>query len=59
MKPEIEHRTITAQIPEALLRTLRSIAQAEGRSLSSQIRLFLSQSVTRKTRLRPPNYEHR
>lgn len=48
MKPEIEHRTITAQIPEALLRTLRSIAQAEGRSLSSQIRLFLSQSVTRK-----------
>jgi len=38
---------ITAQIPADILEQLRIIAKSEGRSLSSQIRLFLADAVTR------------
>jgi hypothetical protein len=43
-----EKITITAQLPEALVHQLREIAKAEGRSLSSQIRLFLGHAVTQQ-----------
>ncbi|MBC8008865.1 MAG: hypothetical protein H7067_02055 [Burkholderiales bacterium] len=48
-----ESSIITAKIPEPLLNDLRQIAKAEGRSLSSQVRLFLAESVTRKNTARP------
>lgn len=43
-----EKITITAQLPEPLVNKLREIAKAEGRSLSSQIRLFLASAVTQQ-----------
>ena len=36
------------QLPSDLLAEIKAIAVAEGRSVSSQIRLFLTHSVTRK-----------
>jgi predicted transcriptional regulator len=43
-----EKTTITAQLPDELVEQLRTIAKIEGRSLSSQIRLFLADAVTRQ-----------
>lgn len=40
-------KTTTVQLPAALLKTLREIAQKEGRSVASQVRIFLADSVTR------------
>lgn len=44
-----EKVTITAQLPGPLVDELRSIARAEGRSLASQIRIFLADAVIQKT----------
>lgn len=40
--------TVTAQLPMTLVEELRLIAKREGRSLSSQVRLFLGEAVTRQ-----------
>ena len=40
--------TITAQLPVPLVNELKSIAKAEGRSLASQIRIFLADAVTQQ-----------
>lgn len=37
----------SVQLPSPLLADLRKIAQAEGRSLSAQVRIFLASAVTR------------
>jgi metal-responsive CopG/Arc/MetJ family transcriptional regulator len=41
-------KTTTVQLPKKLLKELQEIAKAEGRSLASQVRIFLADSVTRK-----------
>jgi hypothetical protein len=41
-------KSTSIQLPIPLLETLQSIAKAEGRSLASQIRIFLADAVTRK-----------
>lgn len=41
-------KTTTVQLSESLLEQLKKIATAEGRSLASQVRIFLADSVTRK-----------
>ena len=41
-------KTTTVQLPKKLLKELQEIAKAEGRSLASQVRIFLAESVTRK-----------
>lgn len=46
--PSDEKITVTAQLPTALVDELRLIAKREGRSLSSQVRLFLGEAVTRQ-----------
>lgn len=46
--------TVTAQLPKELHETLKIIAKAEGRSLSSQVRLFLDQAVTRQNTAEQP-----
>ena len=43
-----EKITVTAQLPAPLVDELRIIAKREGRSLSSQVRLFLGEAVTRQ-----------
>ena len=35
-------------LPETLLAEIREIAKTEGRSVSSQVRLFLGEAVTRQ-----------
>lgn len=45
---EEEKITVTAQLPAVLVEELRQIAKKEGRSLSSQVRLFLGEAVTRQ-----------
>ena len=41
-------KTTTIQLPKRLLAELKSISQKEGRSVASQVRIFLAESVTRK-----------
>ena len=41
-------KTTTVQLPRELLKELQEIARIEGRSLASQVRIFLGESVTRK-----------
>lgn len=41
-------QTTSIVLPEPLLAQLREIAKAEGRSVSSQVRIFLADAVTRK-----------
>lgn len=41
-------KTTTIQLPEELLKELQEIARLEGRSVASQVRLFLAEAVTRK-----------
>lgn len=41
-------KTTTVQLPKPLLKTLQKIALAEGRSVASQVRIFLAEAVTRK-----------
>lgn len=41
-------KATSVQLPEGLVSKLRKIAKAEGRSLASQIRIFLAESVTGK-----------
>lgn len=41
-------KTTTIQLPKKLLAELKSISQKEGRSVASQVRIFLAESVTRK-----------
>lgn len=41
-------KTTTIQLPKDLLKKLREIAAAEGRSVASQVRIFLAEAVTRK-----------
>jgi hypothetical protein len=40
-------KTTSVQLPKPLRAQLQKIAKAEGRSLASQIRIFLAESVTR------------
>ena len=40
-------KTTTVQLPKELLKRLQQIARAEGRSVASQVRIFLAESVTR------------
>ena len=47
---------ITARMPEPLINQLRVIAKAEGRSLSSQIRIFLDRAVTQTNTARPSEH---
>lgn len=48
----------SVSLPEPLVKTLKEIAKREGRSLSSQVRLFLAESVTRKNTDALHNAEH-
>jgi predicted transcriptional regulator len=41
-------KTTTVQLPKKLLKELQEIARAEGRSVASQVRIFLADAVTRK-----------
>lgn len=41
-------QTTTVQLPEGVLKDLRKIAKSEGRSLASQVRIFLAEAVTRR-----------
>jgi hypothetical protein len=41
-------KTTTIQLPRKLLKELQEIAKEEGRSLASQVRIFLAEAVTRK-----------
>ena len=41
-------KTTTIQLPRELLKKLQSIAIMEGRSVASQVRIFLAEAVTRK-----------
>jgi len=41
-------KTTTVQLPKGLLKSLQEIARSEGRSVASQVRVFLAESVTRK-----------
>ncbi|AKC83788.1 hypothetical protein IMCC26134_15170 [Verrucomicrobia bacterium IMCC26134] len=43
-----EKISITAQLQKPLVEELKLIAKAEGRSLASQIRLFLANAVTQQ-----------
>lgn len=47
---------ITARLPEPLIDQLRVIAKAEGRSLSSQIRIFLARAVTQTNTRHPAEH---
>lgn len=47
---------LTARLPEPLIEQLRMIAKAEGRSLSSQVRIFLSRAVTQQNTARPAEH---
>lgn len=40
-------KTTTVQLPKDVLKSLREIAQKEGRSVASQVRIFLADAVTR------------
>lgn len=40
-------KTTTIQLPKRLLKELQGIARLEGRSVASQVRIFLADSVTR------------
>ena len=46
-------KTTSVQLPKPLLKKLQQIAQAEGRSLASQVRIFLAESVTRNNTAEP------
>jgi hypothetical protein len=41
-------KTTTIQLPKELLKKLQNIALTEGRSVASQVRIFLTEAVTRK-----------
>lgn len=41
-------KTTTIQLPKPLLDALKKIALTEGRSVASQVRIFLADSVTRQ-----------
>lgn len=41
-------KTTTIQLPRTVLKNLQEIAMAEGRSVASQVRIFLADAVTRK-----------
>jgi metal-responsive CopG/Arc/MetJ family transcriptional regulator len=45
-------KTTTVQLPKKLLKELQEIARKEGRSLASQVRIFLAESVTRSVTFR-------
>ena len=40
-------KTTSIQLPQPLRDKLKKIAKSEGRSLASQVRIFLAESVTR------------
>lgn len=40
-------KTTSVQLPKKLLKDLKEIAKAEGRSVASQVRIFLDEAVTR------------
>lgn len=40
-------KTTTVQLPKKLLKELQEIARKEGRSVASQVRVFLADAVTR------------
>jgi len=46
-------KTTTVQLPKRLLAELKSISQKEGRSVASQVRIFLDDAVTRKNTVEP------
>lgn len=41
-------KTTSVQFPKKLLKELQEIARKEGRSMASQVRVFLAEAVTRK-----------
>jgi hypothetical protein len=47
-------KTTTVQLPKKLLKELQDIARNEGRSLASQVRIFLADAVTRKNTATEP-----
>jgi predicted transcriptional regulator len=51
-------KTTTIQLPQDTLKHLRQIAQKEGRSVASQVRIFLADSVTRiNTEKQPEEFQ--
>ena len=40
-------KTTTIQLPKQLLQKIQKIASSEGRSVASQVRIFLADAVTR------------
>ena len=44
---ENEMKTTTVQLPRELLKELKKVAKLEGRSVGSQVRIFLADALTR------------
>lgn len=51
-------KTTTIQLDCKLLDQLKAIAASEGRSLASQVRIFLAASVTRKNTAKRGKSKH-
>lgn len=47
MTPPVPMQNTSLQLPKKMITDLKKIAKAEGRSVSSQVRIFLADAVTR------------